>query len=209
MSMDSNGTATVLGMTFDPKDRTVLIRYSILNLFVNSFMPLPLAGPMVVVASLLYGIVGGLAVNIVSSILGACLSFWTTRFACRPCFVRALGRYSQQWAAVDAALTAEGYQIALLIRIAPVSPMVLSNVLLALTSISLWTYFWTTFVGLLPANLPYAYGAQLGMSLYDCTVKPIGVGGIQLGVWAHVSCAVGKVGWTYAQCSAQSSAYRA
>ena len=34
-----------------------------------------------------------------------------------------------------------------------------------LTSISTWTYLWTCAIGLIPSNLPYAYGAQLGASL--------------------------------------------
>lgn len=162
-----NADLTVLGFTFDPTDNTVLLQYSILNLLANSCIPLPIAGLLVAVSSLLYGVVNGLIVNAVSTMMGVYLSLWITRSACRPYFVRMLGRYARHWEALDEALTAEGYQIALLIRVTPVMPMVLINVLLSMTSISQWTYGWTTLVGLIPANLPYAYGAQLGMFLTD------------------------------------------
>ena len=41
----------------------------------------------------------------------------------------------------------------------------MSNILLSLTSIRQRTYVWTTFVGTIPSNLPFAYAAQLGLSL--------------------------------------------
>ena len=59
----------------------------------------------------------------------------------------------------------EGFQIALLIRLAPVAPLVLSNVLLSMTSISQRTYLWTTAVGIVPSNLPFAYVALVGKSM--------------------------------------------
>ena len=43
--------------------------------------------------------------------------------------------------------------------------MVLTNVLLSLTSISTFTYLWTCAIGIVPANLPYAYAAELGLSM--------------------------------------------
>jgi len=168
----SNAT-TVLGFTFDPNDDTVLLQYSFMNLVACSVIPVPLSGPMVIIAALIWGVAGGLAVNAVSTMLGAYLSLWATRNVCRPCFARALHGlgYAHQWEALDAALTEEGYQIALLIRLAPVAPMVLCNILLALTSVSRWTYCWTTLAGLIPANLPYAYGAALGLSI-ACEFPP-------------------------------------
>eukprot|EP00966_Prymnesium_polylepis_P101640 2353719-Prymnesium_polylepis.1 len=157
----SNAT-TVLGITFDPADRTVIVQYSLMNMFLCSVVPFPLAGGMVVVAALIWGVVGGLLINAVTSLLGAYISLVLTRAFFRPCFVRRLGRYKHKWEALDAALTAEGSQIALLIRVAPVAPFVLSNVMLSMTSITQLTYCWTTFIGIIPSNIPFAYAAALG-----------------------------------------------
>ena len=165
-NMNTTST-TVLGITFDPNDPAVLLEYSLVNMVVTSVIPFPLAGPMVGISALLFGVLNGMVVNTLTSVVGAYISLLATRSACRPCFTRMLGRYRQRWVEVDAAITAEGYQIALLIRIAPISPMVATNVLLSLTSISTRTYLWTCAVGIIPANLPYAYAAQLGASLAE------------------------------------------
>jgi hypothetical protein len=64
-------------------------------------------------------------------------------------------------------MLADGPMLALLLRLSPLSPFVVTNVLLSLTSISHTTYLWTTLVGVTPGSLPYAYAARLGASLYD------------------------------------------
>ena len=161
-----NGTSTtVFGFTFDPNDPAVIVQYSLANILITSVIPVPLAGPMTAIACLLFGLFGGMVVNTLTSVVGGYIGLLATRYACRPCFMRALGRYHKRWEALDAALTSQGAQIALLIRLAPVSPMVLTNILLSLTSISQWTYIWTCTIGIVPANLPYGYAAIVGMSL--------------------------------------------
>ena len=149
----------------DANPLLVFLEYSAINVIVTSVIPLPLAGTMVAVGALIYGIPLGMLINTVSSTVGAWLGLVFARHACRPCLMRMLGRYRRKWEALDYAIVQEGWQIALLIRLAPVAPLVLSNVLLAMTSISHWTYIWTSAVGFAPSNLPFAYAAQLGKSM--------------------------------------------
>mmetsp|Transcript_19033 Transcript_19033/g.48726 ORF Transcript_19033/g.48726 Transcript_19033/m.48726 type:complete len:340 (-) Transcript_19033:186-1205(-) len=161
------GNATQLpgGLQFDPCDPLVVMWYSLANIVVTSVVPVPLAGPMTAVAAILFGLFLGMVINVLSSVVGAYIGLLCIRHLCRPCFMRALGRYHKHWLALDAALSEQGSQIALLIRIAPISPMVATNILLSLTSISTPTYLWTCAIGIIPSNLPYAYAAQLGVSL--------------------------------------------
>ena len=171
----SNGTASdasnttssmsVLGITFDPSSPAVFVEYGLVNVVVNSVIPLPLAGTMTAIGALLFGLVGGMAFNTATAVVGAYISLLAVRSGCRPCLERRLGRYHSRYKALDAALTAQGAQIALLIRLAPVSPMVLTNIMLSLTSISTYTYLWTCTIGIVPANLPFAYAADLGLSM--------------------------------------------
>ena len=63
---------------------------------------------------------------------------------------------------MDSAITAEGFRIPLLLRLTPVMPVVGTNVLLSATSVDLFTYTWTTFVGFIPATVPYTYAAVVG-----------------------------------------------
>ena len=163
----SNATdLTILGINFaEHRGVDGVLLYSALNFVVSSVIPVPLAAALVAVGALVWGIVWGLLLNVVSTSLGAWFGLCLTRGACRPVLMRALGRYRESWQALDSALSAEGWQIALLIRLAPVAPLVVSNILLSLTSIRQRTYVWTTFVGTIPSNLPFAYAAQLGLSL--------------------------------------------
>ena len=157
---------TVLGLSFDPDSPiSTFFEYNLINMIFCSLLPIPLASSMVMVAVLLYGMVLGLFINTISTVIGCWLSLIITRHMCRPRIIRLLGRYEEKWRALDFAIMEEGYQIALLIRLAPVAPLVLSNVLLSMTSISQRTYLWTTAVGIVPSNLPFAYVALLGRSM--------------------------------------------
>lgn len=160
-----NANMTFLGLSLDPSDPWVIFEFSLINILVTSVVPVPIAGPVTAAGALLFGLVAGMALSVVTALIGAYIGLVATRTACRPCFMHLLGRYRKHWVAIDTALAEQGSQIALLIRVAPVAPMVLTNILLGLTSISTWTYLWTCAIGLIPSNLPYAYGAQLGASL--------------------------------------------
>ena len=45
--------------------------------------------------------------------------------------------------------------------------MVLTNVLLSLTSVSQFTYLWTTLVGEVLTSLPYAYATHVGLNTLE------------------------------------------
>ena len=159
---------TVLGLSFDTDSPiTTFFEYNLLNVVFCSVLPFPLASSMVAAAVLLYGMVLGLLINTVSTVFGCWLSLIITRHMCQPRIMRLLGRYEAKWQALDFAIVEEGCQIALLIRLAPVAPLVLSNVLLSMTSISQRTYLWTTAIGIVPSNLPFAYVALVGRSMLE------------------------------------------
>lgn len=46
------------------------------------------------------------------------------------------------------------------LRMIPVSPFVVINILMGLTPIKLWNYVWITFVGMLPGTLMYVYAGK-------------------------------------------------
>jgi uncharacterized membrane protein YdjX (TVP38/TMEM64 family) len=144
------------------------VEYSLINVVVCSVIPLPLAGPLVAAGALLFGLVPGMALNVMSSVVAAYISLLLTRSICRPFLLRMIGEKGRaRWGALDTAITSDGPMLALLIRLSPLSPMVLTNVLLSLTSLSHCHYLWTTAIGIIPGNLPYAYAAEVGITLAD------------------------------------------
>ena len=93
--------------------------------------------------------------------LGCYIGFLLAR-CFRPFFLHLLGEHSHIWHSVDQALARDGWKIPLLVRSTPVMPVVITNFLLALTSIDDLTYVWTVAVGMVPSGLPYAYAAVVG-----------------------------------------------
>jgi uncharacterized membrane protein YdjX (TVP38/TMEM64 family) len=147
---------------------TMAVEYSLLNVVVCSVIPLPLAGPLVAAGALLFGLVRGMTLNVLSSVVAAYISLLLTRGFCRPFLLRMIGEKGRtRWEALDSAVTSDGPMLALLIRLSPLSPMVLTNILLSLTSLSHFHYLWTTAIGIIPGNLPYAYAAEVGVTLAD------------------------------------------
>lgn len=72
-------------------------------------------------------------------------------------------RYSRQLGSFNADLEKNGYLYLLSVRLIPVFPFFLINVLSGLTTIPLLTFALTTALGILPGSLVYTYaGSQIG-----------------------------------------------
>jgi uncharacterized membrane protein YdjX (TVP38/TMEM64 family) len=73
------------------------------------------------------------------------------------------GRFSHHLDRFNREVEARGYLYLLIVRLIPLFPFVLVNLLSGLTRVSLTTYLWTTSLGIIPVSLIYAYtGSQLG-----------------------------------------------
>ena len=53
-----------------------------------------------------------------------------------------------------------GKNYLLVIRFVAVIPFFLVNILVGLTNLSLWTFIWTTAIGILPGSLVYTFAGQ-------------------------------------------------
>ena len=65
---------TVLGFTFDPNSPAIILEYSIANVIATSVIPLPLAGSMTAIGTLLFGMLSGMVINTVTAVIGAEIS---------------------------------------------------------------------------------------------------------------------------------------
>jgi len=105
-------------------------------------------------------LVAALYVNIGTTI-GSTLSFLTFRY-----FLGAYvqERYKDKLVDLNAHIKKNGARYLLILQIFPVTPSFLINTLSGLTKIRLWTFVWTTSVGILPGSLVYTFaGRQLGI----------------------------------------------
>lgn len=61
----------------------------------------------------------------------------------------------------------EGWKITILLRLSPLMPYALINYLLSSTQLPVWTYFWTSALGVLPPTALYVYLGTTAASLSD------------------------------------------
>lgn len=134
-------------------------------MIVHSFVPFP-AEFVAIAAGMIYGPVWGTVITWVGAMCGALLSFGLAKLCGRP-LVRALVR-ERHWRKVDRWTESQGASTLLAARLVPVIAFNLINYAAGLTSISWWTFIWTTGLGILPLTvLMVTMGDQMHYLTWD------------------------------------------
>ena len=122
-------------------------------------LSLPGAAVMTLAGGALFGLwVGTLLVSFASS-LGATLAFLVSRWLLRD-WVQA--RYGERLAAVNAGMAKDGAFYLFTLRLVPVFPFFIINLLMGLTPIKTRTFYWVSQLGMLAGTLVYVNaGTQL------------------------------------------------
>src|SRR6266849_4829769 len=107
----------------------------------------------------IFGLLWGTLIVSFASSIGATLAFLSSRFLFREA-VRS--RFGDRLRAIDAGFAKEGAFYLFALRLAPVFPFVLVNLLMGLTPIRTRTFYWVSQIGMLPATMVYVNaGTQL------------------------------------------------
>jgi pyruvate/2-oxoglutarate dehydrogenase complex dihydrolipoamide dehydrogenase (E3) component/uncharacterized membrane protein YdjX (TVP38/TMEM64 family) len=123
-------------------------------------LSLPGAALMTLAGGALFGVAAGTVLVSFASSIGATLAFLVARFVLRD-WVRA--RFGERLAAIDEGIRREGAFYLFALRLVPVFPFFVINLVMGLTAIPTRTFYWVSQVGMLPATLVYVYaGTQLG-----------------------------------------------
>ena len=114
---------------------------------------------LTLLAGALFGLVGGTLMVSFASNIGALIAMLISRFLLRDWVHR---RFASQIAGINRGLDRDGSFYLFTLRLIPLVPFVLLNPALGLTRVSLWTFWWTTQLGMLPGNAIYVNaGRQL------------------------------------------------
>lgn len=106
-----------------------------------------------------FGLWQGLLLVSFASTLGATLAFLASRFVLRE-WVEA--RFGQRLADINAGVDKEGAFYLFTLRLIPVVPFFLINLLMGLTRMKTWTYYWVSQIGMLAGTAVYVNaGTQL------------------------------------------------
>ena len=126
---------------------------------VMAALSIPGAAVLTLAGGALFGVIlGTIAVSFASTI-GATLVFLAARFLFRDAIQR---RFGKRLKAVNEGVARDGAFYLLALRLVPAFPFWMINLVMALTPIRTWTYFWVSQVGMLPATIVYVNaGTQL------------------------------------------------
>jgi pyruvate/2-oxoglutarate dehydrogenase complex dihydrolipoamide dehydrogenase (E3) component/uncharacterized membrane protein YdjX (TVP38/TMEM64 family) len=107
----------------------------------------------------IFGLWQGLLIVSFASTVGATLAFLASRFLLRD-WVEA--RFGQRLADINAGVNREGGFYLFTLRLIPVVPFFLINLLMGLTHMKVWTYYWVSQIGMLAGTAVYVNaGTQL------------------------------------------------
>jgi pyruvate/2-oxoglutarate dehydrogenase complex dihydrolipoamide dehydrogenase (E3) component/uncharacterized membrane protein YdjX (TVP38/TMEM64 family) len=120
---------------------------------------LPGAAILTITAGALFGLVEGLLLASFASSVGALLAFLVSRYILRETIKR---KFPERLSSIDKGMASQGPFYLFTLRLVPLFPFFLINLLMGLTSIKSWTFYWVSQIGMLAGTLVYVNaGTQL------------------------------------------------
>jgi uncharacterized membrane protein YdjX (TVP38/TMEM64 family) len=120
---------------------------SISLMVLHSFVPFP-AEALAMANGVLYGPLLGSIITWTGAMMGALVAFGCTRLFGRRFAMRWLPQ--ERWSSLETWSLRHGWQALLVVRLIPVVSFNLINFAVGLTPVSLWTFTWTTGLGIIP-----------------------------------------------------------
>jgi len=123
----------------------------------SSFLSIPVTVILNVIAGFFFGAFAGTLYINIGTTLGSTCSFLTFRYLLSDLVMR---KYADKLKKFNAHIKKNGASYLLSMQLMPATPSFLINTLSGLTSINLWTFVWTTSVGIIPGSFVYAFAGQ-------------------------------------------------
>nr|CBX30993.1 hypothetical protein N47_E45050 [uncultured Desulfobacterium sp.] len=136
----------------------VIFAYAAVYIVVTA-LALPGAAVMTLAGGAVFGVYIGTAVVSVSSTIGAALSFAGARYLFRDWIE---SKYKNNLVKFNEGIEKNGFNYILFLRLVPLFPFFIINLVLGLTRVKLKTYVLTSWIGMLPGTFVFVYaGKQL------------------------------------------------
>ncbi len=144
---------------FDSNPLLVMVAYFIFYVCITA-LSLPGAAILTLAAGALFGFGLGLILVSFASSLGALLAFLVSRYLLQGWVQKQFG---QKMNAINKGIKKEGAFYLFTLRLVPIFPFFLINLLMGLTKIKAWMFYWVSQVGMLAGTIVYVNaGTQLG-----------------------------------------------
>ncbi len=123
-------------------------------------LSLPGAAVLTLVAGAIFGLLWGVVIVSFASSIGATLAFLASRYLLRD-WVQ--GKFGDKLKPINEGVAREGAFYLFALRLVPAFPFFVINLVMGLTPIRTWTFYWVSQVGMLAGTVAYIYaGTQLG-----------------------------------------------
>jgi pyruvate/2-oxoglutarate dehydrogenase complex dihydrolipoamide dehydrogenase (E3) component/uncharacterized membrane protein YdjX (TVP38/TMEM64 family) len=131
----------------------VLVSLAFFALYVLvTALSLPGAALMTLAAGAFFGLIWGLVLVSFASTIGATLAFLVSRYLMRK---SVQNRFGDRLAAINNGIETEGAFYLFTLRLVPIFPFFLINLLMGLTPIKTFTYYWVSQLGMLAGTVVY------------------------------------------------------
>ena len=131
----------------------VLVGYFFLYVLITA-LSLPGAAILTLLAGALFGFITGVVLASFASSIGAILAFLVARFLVGNTIQK---KYGNKLVKFNEGVEREGAFYLFTMRLIPVFPFFLVNVLMALTTIPVLTFYWVSQLGMLAGTMVYVY----------------------------------------------------
>lgn len=136
----------------------VIVGFSLLYISITA-LSLPGAALFSLSAGALFGLIEGTVIAIFSSSIGSLLAFLISRYLLREIIKN---RFPEQLNRIDKGIKKEGLFYLFSLRLVPVIPFFLVNMLMGVTAIRSWTFYWVSVMGMSAITAVYVNaGTQL------------------------------------------------
>ena len=141
----------VFEMAYAEHPVAVIASYMAIYILVTS-LSLPGAAVLTIAGGALFGLWVGTAVISFASTIGATIACSVSRFLLRD-WVQ--GKFGDRISRVNEGMDREGSFYLFTLRLIPVFPFWMINVLMGLAKMPLWTFYWVSQAGMLPGTIVY------------------------------------------------------
>ncbi len=125
-------------------------------------LSIPVSPVLTVAGGYFFSIIPGAIYSIMGATLGAIISFLLFRYLLRG-FVQE--KYGMQLRHFNEEFKKRGANYLLFLQLMPITPFGVICIIAGLSSISLWTFIWTTVIGIVPGSFIYAFAGRQLMSI--------------------------------------------
>ncbi|GAB5432508.1 MAG: TVP38/TMEM64 family protein [Epibacterium sp.] len=124
---------------------------------------LPGAAVASVTGGFLFGLVAGTGLNVLAATVGAMAIFLAARWGLGAALSAKIESSEGRIRRLKSALHDTEIEVLLLLRLVPVVPFFVANLLPALVGVRVWNFFWTTALGIIPGAIVFTWiGVGLG-----------------------------------------------